>query len=52
MTKTIKVTEKQAEALIWAINIFQMTSEGIDDYDLADDYAKAVKALAAVYAQL
>lgn len=53
MAQTIKITDKQAAALIWAINVFESTSDGLDEEDeLAQDYAAAMKLLAPIYDQL
>lgn len=51
-TITVKLTDKQQAALIWAINIFEMSYEGGSGDDAIDaDHAAALKALAPIYAK-
>lgn len=49
ITKTIKVSKEQEQALIWAFNIFRSTSEGLDDPELEAEYDEALTALAPIY---
>lgn len=50
-TITVKLDDKQQAALIWAINIFDMSREGGIDDELDADYESALKALAPIYAK-
>lgn len=52
MAKTIKITKGQEQALIWAINIFEMSSQGVEDDELETEYNKALTKLAPIYEQL
>lgn len=49
---TVKLTDKQQAALIWAINIFEMSREGGIDDELDSEYENALKVLAPIYGKL
>jgi hypothetical protein len=49
--ETLKITKSQKAALIWALNIFEATSEGTEG-ELLADYEAALKALAPLYTKL
>lgn len=51
MAKTIRLTPKQEQALIWALNTFDDCMYDLDE-DTKKDYEKAAKALAPIYAIL
>lgn len=52
MAKSIKVSREQEKALIWAINIFRASSEGLDDPELESEYEQALTALFPIYSVL
>jgi hypothetical protein len=51
-TITVKLNDKTQAALVWAINIFEMSREGGIDDDLDMQYHEALKALTPLYGEL
>ena len=53
MAKTIRLTPKQEQALIWAINTWQSTFDGFDEDDeFYQEFAKAYAKLLPIYENL
>lgn len=54
MAKTVKLTRAQEQALIWAINTWSSTFDGMseDDYEFYKEYETAYATLLPIYQQL